>query len=180
MEVLARGHALRYTPPAGPVVADFDHHRIQRVLQNLIGNAIKYSPDGGDIDVAVATDGAEATITVRDRGIGIPQEDQALVFERGYRTRTVGSIPGTGLGLFISAQIVKWHQGTIAVTAAPGGGTRVEVRLPLAGLGDLPESVQQLPRDRPGLAGPDRPGVDRHDGDGFARRTREERFVGAE
>jgi len=118
MEVLARGHALRYAAPASPVMADFDQHRIQRVLQNLIGNAIKYSPDGSDIDVEMRVAGAEASISVRDRGIGIPQAEQELVFERGYRTRTVASIPGTGLGLFISAEIVKRHNGTIACTSA--------------------------------------------------------------
>ena len=180
MEVLAQGHALRYAPPADPLVADFDHHRIQRVLQNLIGNAIKYSPDGSDIDIDMGVDGAEAIIAVRDRGIGIPLAEQALVFERGYRTRTVGSIPGSGLGLFISAQIVKRHRGTITCTAAPDGGTRVEVRLPLARLGDLPEPVQQLPRDRAGLPVADRPIVNGDDGERLARRAGEERFVSAE
>jgi signal transduction histidine kinase len=180
MEVLARGHALRYTAPASPVMADFDHHRIQRVLQNLIGNAIKYSPEGGDIDVDLHVDRAEAIITVRDRGIGISNEDRELVFERGYRARTVGNIPGTGLGLFISAQIVKTHHGTIACGAAASSGTSIEVRLPLARPGDLPEPVQQLPRDSAGLAVADRPVVDGHDGDGLAGRAGQERFVRAE
>jgi signal transduction histidine kinase len=180
MEVLAQGHALHYAAPATPVMADFDHHRIQRVLQNLIGNAIKYSPDGGDIDIDMRVDGAEASIAVRDRGIGIPQAEQGRVFERGYRTRMVGSIPGSGLGLFISAEIVTRHRGTIACTAAAGGGTRVEVRLPLARLGELPESVQQLPRDRPGLAAADPAVADGHDGHRLSRGTGEERFVGAE
>lgn len=180
MEVLARGHALRYAAPAGPVMAEFDHHRVQRVLQNLIGNAIKYSPDGGDIDVEMRAAGGEARISVRDRGIGIPQAEQELVFERGYRTRTVGSIPGSGLGLFISSEIVKRHNGTIACTPAPGGGTRIEVRLPLARLGELPEPVQQPPGDRTGLAAADRAVVDGHDGDHLARGTGEERFVGTE
>jgi len=180
MEVLARGHALRYAAPASPVMADFDQHRIQRVLQNLIGNAIKYSPDGSDIDVEMRVAGAEASISVRDRGIGIPQAEQELVLERGYRTRTVASIPGTGLGLFISAEIVKRHNGTIACTSAPGGGTRIEVRLPLARLGERPEAVQQPPGDRTGLAAADRAVVDGHDRHHLARGTGEERFVGAE
>ena len=180
MEVLAQGHALRYTAPASPVLADFDAHRIQRVLQNLIGNAIKYSPDGGDVDIDLRVAGADACITVRDRGIGIPQDEQERVFERGYRTQTVGSIPGTGLGLFISAEIVKRHAGTIACTTAPGGGTRIEVRLPLARRGELAEPVQELPRDRPGLSAADRPVVDGHNGHRLARGAGEKRFVGAE
>ena len=180
MEVLAQGHALRYTAPASPVLADFDAHRIQRVLQNLIGNAIKYSPDGGDVDIDLQVAGADACVTVRDRGIGIPQDEQERVFERGYRTQTVGSIPGTGLGLFISAEIVKRHAGTIACTAAPGSGTRIEVRLPLARRGELAEPVQELPRDRPGLSAADRPVVDRDNGHRLARGAGEKRFVGAE
>jgi len=180
MEVLAQGHPLRYTAPASPVLADFDAHRIQRVLQNLIGNAIKYSPDGGDVDIDLRVAGADACITVRDRGIGIPQDEQERVFERGYRTQTVGSIPGTGLGLFISAEIVKRHAGTIACTTAPGGGTRIEVRLPLARRGELAEPVQELPRDRPGLSAADRPVVDRDNGHRLARGAGEKRFVGAE
>ncbi len=180
MEVLAQGHTLRYTPPANPVVADFDQHRIQRVLQNLIGNAIKYSPDGGDVDVDVRVDRADASITVRDRGIGIPPEEQERVFERGYRTRAAGGMPGTGLGLFISAEIVKRHSGTIACAAAPGGGTRIEVRLPLTRVGEPPEPVQQLPHDRPGPAVADGAVVDGHDGHRLARGAGEERLVGAE
>jgi len=180
MEMLARGHALHFTAPANPVMADFDHHRIQRVMQNLIGNAIKYSPDGGDVDIDLRVEGAEASITVRDRGIGIPPAEQERVFERGYRTQTVGSIPGTGLGLFISAAIVERHAGTIACTAPPGGGTRIEVRLPLTGRGELPEPVQQLPRDRAGRSAPDRAVVDGHDGHQLARGAGKEGFVGAE
>jgi signal transduction histidine kinase len=180
MEVLAQGHALRCSTPATPVMADFDHHRIERVLQNLIGNAIKYSPDGGDIEVDMHVDGGVARIAVRDRGIGIPEAERELVFERGYRTRTVGEIPGSGLGLFISAEIVKRHQGTIACTAAPGGGTRVEVVLPLARLGESPESVQQLPRNRSGPAVANRAVVDGHDGHRLAGGAGQERFVGAE
>jgi len=180
MEVLAQGHTLRYTPPANPVMADFDQHRIQRVLQNLIGNAIKYSPDGGDVDVDVRVDRAEASITVRDRGIGIPPAEQQRVFERGYRTQAAGGMPGTGLGLFISAEIVKRHSGTIACSAAAGGGTRIEVRLPLTRVGKPPEPVQQLPGDRPGPAVADGAVVDRHDGHRLARGAGEERLVGAE
>ena len=180
MEVLAPVHTLRYSAPAAPVVADFDQHRIQRVLQNVIGNAIKYSPDGGDINVEIRVDGGVAIVSVRDHGIGIPDGERELVFDRGYRARGAGDIRGSGLGLFISAEIVKRHDGTILSRPAPGGGTIVELRLPLARVGQLPESVQQLPGDRPGLPVADRAVVDRHDGHGLAGRAGEERFVGAE
>jgi signal transduction histidine kinase len=180
MEVLAQAHTLRYSAPAAPAVADFDQHRIQRVLQNVIGNAIKYSPEGGDINVEMRVDGDVASISVRDHGIGIPEAERELVFDRGYRARGADGIRGSGLGLFISAEIVKLHHGTIACSAAPGGGTIVEVRLPLARAGQPAEFVQQLPGDSPGLATADRAVVDRHDGHGLAGRAGEERLVGAE
>jgi signal transduction histidine kinase len=180
MEVLAQAHPVRYSAPAAPVVADFDQHRIQRVLQNVIGNAIKYSPDGGDINVEIRVDGGVAIVSVRDHGIGIPEAERELVFDRGYRARGADGIRGSGLGLFISAEIIKRHQGAISCSAAPGGGTIVEVRLPLAGVSGASESFQQLPGDRPGLATADRAVVDHHDGHGLAGRAGEKRLVGAE
>jgi light-regulated signal transduction histidine kinase (bacteriophytochrome) len=75
MEAIARGHALRYTGSGESVMVDYDERRIQRVLQNLISNAIKYSPDGGDIDINIRADGSDAAISIRDHGIGIPEAD---------------------------------------------------------------------------------------------------------
>ena len=180
MEALAQNHTFRYSAPAGPVITEYDERRIQRVLQNLIGNAIKYSPDGGPIEIEVRASASEARIAVRDYGIGIPPEARPHIFERGFRAHTVGAIPGTGLGLFISAEIVKRHRGTIGCLAPPDGGTLVELTLPLARVGQRTEGLQQLPGHRAGLAGADRPVVDRNDRDGFARGAGEERFVGAE
>jgi len=180
MEALARNHPLRYSAPAGPVITEYDERRIQRVLQNLIGNAIKYSPDGGPIEIEIWASSSEARIAVRDHGIGIPAEARPHVFERGFRARTVGAIPGTGLGLFISAEIVKRHGGTIACLAPEDGGALVELRLPLARVGQAAEGVQQLPGHRPGRPFADGAVVDGDDGDRLARRAGEERFVGAE
>jgi len=164
----------------GPVLADYDERRIQRVLQNLIGNAIKYSPDGGSIEIEIRTSPTEARIAIRDHGIGIPAEARPHIFERGFRAHTVGVIPGTGLGLFISAEIVKRHGGTIACLAPQDGGTLIELHLPLARFGLAAEGGQQLPGHRAGRAGADRAVVDRDDRDRLARRAGEERFVGAE
>lgn len=135
MEVLAEGHALRYAAPAMPVVADFDHHRIQRVLQNLIGNAIKYSPDGGDIDIDIRVDGADATIAVRDRGIGIPPADLPRIFERFSRASNVDDrkFHGMGLGLYICRGIVEEHGGRIWAESEVGKGSTFHVALPLGG-----------------------------------------------
>src|SRR5438552_6520683 len=171
MEVLAQDRNLRYSAPPGPVMAEFDQHRIQRVLENLIGNAIKYSPDGGDIDIEMRADGRRATIAVRDRGMGIPEAERQRVFERGYRASGVGAIPGTGLGVFISAEIVRRHHGTITCSGAPDGGTIMEMELPLARVGLAAEAVQQLPGDGPGLAVADRAVVDGDNGHGLAGRA---------
>ena len=180
MEAIARGHVLRYTAPSESVVVDYDERRIQRVLQNLIGNAIKYSPDGGEIDINIRPDNSTAAISIRDHGIGVPDADRGRVFERGYRANSVGAIPGTGLGLFISSEIVKRHGGSIECRAADGRGTVFEVRLPLARVHGATERVQQLPGHRTGPAVADRAIVHRDDRDQFARRAREERLVRSE
>jgi signal transduction histidine kinase len=180
MEAIARGHALRYTAPSESVMVDYDERRIQRVLQNLIGNAIKYSPDGGDIDIQVRPEGDAAAISIRDRGIGIPDGERGRVFERGYRANGVGAIPGSGLGLFISSEIVKRHGGSISCRAADGNGTVFEVRLPLARIRGTAERVQELPGHRSGPAVADHAVVHRDDRNQLARRAREERLVGSE
>ena len=180
MEAIARGHALRYTAPSESVMVDYDERRIQRVLQNLIGNAIKYSPDGGDIDISIGADGGNAAICIRDHGIGIPEAERGRVFERGYRANSVGTIPGTGLGLFISSEIVKRHGGSIGCRAADGRGTVFEIRLPLARIRSTTERVQQLPGHRSGSAVADHPIVHRDDRNQLPRRAREERLVGSE
>jgi signal transduction histidine kinase len=180
MEAIARGHALRYTAPSESVMVDYDERRIQRVLQNLIGNAIKYSPDGGDIDINVRPDSGTAAISIRDRGIGVPEADRGRVFERGYRANSVGAIPGTGLGLFISSEIVKRHGGSIECRAADGRGTVFEVRLPLVRIRGAAERAQELPGHRSGAAVADHVVVHRDDRNQLPRRAREERLVRSE
>src|SRR5262245_25828320 len=178
MEAIARGHVLRYTAPSDAVIVDYDERRIQRVLQNLIGNAIKYSPDGGEIDINIRHVRGTAAIPIRDHGIGIPEPDRARVRERGSRAANiVGAIPGTGLGLFISSEIVKRHGGSIGCYAADGRGTVFEVRLPLARIRGAAERVQQLPGHRAGPAAADRAIVHRDDRDQFPGGAREKRLV---
>ena len=177
MEAIARGHVLRYTAPSESVLVDYDERRIQRVLQNLIGNAIKYSPDGGEINITVRSDSGTAAIAIRDHGIGVPEADRGRVFERGYRANSVGGIPGTGLGLFISSEIVKRHGGSIECRAADGRGTVFEVRLPLARIRGAAERVQQLPSHRTGPAVGDRAIVHGDDWDQLPRRAGEKRLV---
>ena len=193
MEGIVRVHRLRCFTPGSAVVAVYDEGRVQRVFQNLIGNAIKYSPDGGDIEVRLEAADL-ARVTVRDHGIGIPEQERARVFERGYRAQGTNGIPGSGLGLFISAEIVKRHRGGITCDAAPGGGTIFEVRLPLVhpsaqacalgtplvGVGSTAERVEQLPRDGARASVADAAIVDRDDRHELPRRASEERLVRAE
>jgi signal transduction histidine kinase len=112
------------------VRADVD--RLQRVLENLVNNAIKYSPAGGTVEVSVGVEGAHAVVRVRDHGIGISPDALPHVFETSYRAPEAAShAPGLGLGLSIAAQVVASHDGTIQVAPAEGDGTLVTVRLPL-------------------------------------------------
>ena len=180
MEALVRGHTLRYAAPPDAVTVDYDERRIQRVLQNLIGNAIKYSPDGGDIEIGLSVQDDQARVSIRDHGIGVPESERGRVFERGYRANGVGTIPGTGLGLFISSEIVKRHGGSIFCYGADGAGTVFEIRLPLARIRGVAERAQQPPgdRSRPPVADPTL--VHGDDRDELARRAREERLVRAE
>jgi signal transduction histidine kinase len=118
---------------AEPTLAGFwDPARIARVADNLLLNAIKYSPDGGDIAVGIARDGPWAVMAVRDPGMGIPAADLPRIFERFHRGANVArKITGSGIGLAGSKQIVEQHGGSIEVESREGGGSTFTVRLPL-------------------------------------------------
>ena len=116
--------------------AAIDPLRIEQVVTNLIDNAIKYSPEGGQIDVALECVRVDDSlrITVRDRGVGVPPEHRAHIFDRFYQAHAGGaltSMAGMGLGLYISRQIVELHDGTIEAEFPDDGGTRFVVTLPL-------------------------------------------------
>ncbi|HZQ35163.1 MAG TPA: PAS domain S-box protein, partial [Dehalococcoidia bacterium] len=113
----------------------WDGGRLERVLTNLIGNAVKYSPQGGTITVRLTSSaddaGSWAELAVADSGIGIPAEDLPRVTERFFRASNAGVVKGTGIGLATVRQIVEQHGGSIAIRSAEGAGTTVTVRLPL-------------------------------------------------
>jgi signal transduction histidine kinase len=114
----------------------WDQARLERVVGNLISNAVKYSPDGGEVILSLGREdsasGASAVLSVRDEGIGIPPEDLSRVFDRFYRgTNVVGHIAGTGIGLAGARQLVEQHGGSMAVESTPGAGSTFVVRLPL-------------------------------------------------
>jgi signal transduction histidine kinase len=130
-------HTLRFECAESSVRGLLDGPRLDRVLGNLLGNAVKYSPDGGDVILTLVRDetspcGVWAELRVRDHGIGIPATELPNVFERFYRASNVaGQIRGTGIGLAGARQIVEQHGGTISVHSREGEGTTVTVRLPL-------------------------------------------------
>lgn len=124
---------------AVPVVADRDH--LEQVLNNLIANAVKYSPDGGKITVRVEEDGEMAALAVTDQGIGIPQEELGSVFGLFYRSpdRRARDVGGMGLGLYISKEIIDRHGGRIWAESVLGEGTTFQVRLPKRATAPEPE-----------------------------------------
>ena len=128
-----RGIALRVTvdDTLGTIVAD--ERKVKQVLLNLLSNALKFTPEGGTIDVRGSVRDGDAEIAVADSGVGIAPEDQDAVFEE---FRQVGSAAkkteGTGLGLAISKRIVELHGGCISVASTPGVGSIFSFRLPLS------------------------------------------------
>ena len=147
-------------PDRLPVLGD--RSRLRQVMDNLLSNALRYSPPGSPVDVAVTRDGAEAVVEVRDRGPGVPPEEAERVFEPFYRSDFARSraAGGAGLGLAIVAAIVRAHGGTTGVRAAPGGGACFWFRLPAAEpRATEGETSPAAAGERPGeLADPD-PGV---------------------
>ncbi|MEA2488756.1 MAG: hypothetical protein QOH21_548, partial [Acidobacteriota bacterium] len=109
-----------------------DRDRLEQVLGNLLENAVKYSPEGSDIMVGVEDRGDAYVTSVCDRGIGIPADELAQVFERFHRGRHVSSTNygGLGLGLYITKQIIERHGGTIWVESKEGAGTTFYFSLP--------------------------------------------------
>jgi signal transduction histidine kinase len=105
-----------------------------QLLDNLISNAIKFTPEGGRVDVRLAANDGLVRVEVADTGIGISPAEQARLFERFFRasSATERHIPGTGLGLYIANAIVDAHGGRIDVRSAPGEGTTFVVELPVA------------------------------------------------
>ena len=119
-----------------PVVLEADSMRLEQVFGNLLGNAIKYSPEGGPITVTVRADRAAALVEVRiqDSGIGIPAEQHAQMFQRFARASNVHEhqIAGTGLGLFVCRELVERHGGHIWFESDEGVGTTFFLTLPLS------------------------------------------------
>jgi PAS domain S-box-containing protein len=122
------------SPSRGPSLpAEVDPERMRRVLANLVENAIKFSPEGGEIQVKGALDKENVTIQVSDKGCGISPEDCSKIFDKFYQANSTRSSnrSGTGLGLFIAKQIVEAHGGAIAVSSKIGVGSTFTMTIPV-------------------------------------------------
>lgn len=115
-----------------PVEASVDAIRLGQAVNNLVDNALKYTPAGGRVTLAVRSEPGAAVLTVVDNGPGVPAHERAAVFRRLYRGDSSRSQRGLGLGLSLVKAIVEAHGGSVTVDDAPGGGARFSVRLPLA------------------------------------------------
>jgi signal transduction histidine kinase len=123
--------SLRSDPGIPEVPAD--REALEQAVINLLGNAMKFSGDARLIDLTLSREGNNAVIRVRDRGIGIPLDEQPRVFERFYRAAGAGAgqIPGTGLGLALVDYIARAHGGSVAVESRPGQGSTFSIHLPI-------------------------------------------------
>lgn len=131
----AAGHRLHLDVPDEPIALHADHARLTQILGNLIGNAIKYTADSGDIRVKIRAEEAWAVIEVADNGIGIAPDQQHRIFDIFEQVALDGrmSQEGLGIGLALVRQLVELHGGQIRLKhSAPGEGSTFEVRLPIA------------------------------------------------
>jgi signal transduction histidine kinase len=126
-------HRIATRGPREPLPMVADGMRMATMMINLIDNAIKYSPGGGDIEVAWSRKGGVAQVSVSDHGVGISQEQQSMLFTRFGRlvTPETSHIRGTGLGLYLAREIARLHGGDIEVTSTAGQGTTFTVTMPL-------------------------------------------------
>jgi PAS domain S-box-containing protein len=127
------GHAVEFTSPDEALIIEGDEVRLERMLHNLLQNAIKYSPKGGLIAVQLERRGDEAYLAIHDEGIGIPEAEQPKLFQRFYRASNATSlnIRGMGIGLYLVNEIVTHHGGVVEVSSTEGKGSTFIIHLPL-------------------------------------------------
>ncbi|MEK6752417.1 MAG: response regulator [Chloroflexota bacterium] len=124
---------LSFTPLSAPMPVNGDPLQLRQLFRNLLGNAIKYTQDKGNIQLTAKVDGAQISVHVQDTGFGIPATELPFIFNRFYRVRSGkhNEVDGNGLGLAIVKSIVEGHAGQISVESEPGKGSRFTVTLPL-------------------------------------------------
>jgi signal transduction histidine kinase len=146
-------------------VAAFDPLRMTQVMNNLLSNALKYTPNAGKITVSIDTDGKALSVSVADTGAGIPKEKQGVLFSKfGQIMSSVGNgtthLSGTGLGLYITKGIVEAHGGTISLDSEVGKGTKVTVTIPINLDHAATQTSHQQEHEKPLPPAPPLPGAD--------------------
>jgi len=126
-----RGMTIKEDIPATLPEVDADKERLEQVMFNLLGNAVKFSNDDGEVMVSAEVNEHDLLVQITDHGIGIPKEAMPRLFQRFYRVEASSSIGGSGLGLYISRQIIEAHGGRIWVESEPGVGSTFSFTLPL-------------------------------------------------
>jgi signal transduction histidine kinase len=126
-------HPLKLERPAQPVMVSADRDRVATILTNLLDNAIKYSPSGGEVRCGLTVEDGLARVAVSDHGLGIAAADQAQLFTRFGRitTKENSHISGTGLGLYLSRELARQHGGDLTVESIPGQGSTFTLSMPL-------------------------------------------------
>ena len=137
----SHSHKIGFECASAELFADFDRRLLRRALTNLIDNAIKYSPRGGNVIFCLWQGGDRAHISVSDEGIGIPPDEAAFLFDAFHRASNVGSLPGTGLGLAIAKQAVERHGGAISLPPQSDIGATFLIELPLKSEGEQVRSL---------------------------------------
>ncbi|NPV91671.1 MAG: PAS domain-containing protein [Firmicutes bacterium] len=132
LQAVSENHRLLVEADEDEYMVYGDQSRLNQVVNNLLDNAIKYSPEGGDIRVELKRRGEDIEVKVIDSGVGIPEKDQKYIFERFYRAQNAmpGTFGGLGLGLYISRQIIMEHGGRMWVESSPGKGSGFYFTLP--------------------------------------------------
>jgi PAS domain S-box-containing protein len=130
--LLNPGQPVSFTPKE-KIMLHADEDKIEQVLINFLSNAIKYSPKGGTIEIAVQVRNNAVQVNVKDEGLGIAGPDKKKLFERYYRveSKETEKIPGFGIGLYLCAEIIRQHKGKIGVESQPGKGSNFFFKLPL-------------------------------------------------
>src|ERR671921_2010527 len=129
--------------PKGEVEATFDRDRAFQVASILLDNAVRYTPEGGNVTVGVREDGDQVALEVSDTGVGIPEDQLPLIFERFHRADPSRSDGGAGLGLSIARQIAEAHGGQIRVESTPGEGSTFTFLLPKGSRPSTPERLEE-------------------------------------
>ena len=143
LDVAKHGLDLNLSLPAGPAWVLGDRDRIEQVIINITTNAVRYTSEGGSVEMSAVRKGNEVLLSVQDTGIGIPKEDIPRIFDRFYRVDKARSraLGGTGLGLSIAFEIVRRHNGRMEIDSEVGKGTTMTVHLPCYTEGEPDEAV---------------------------------------